>query len=904
MTWETEDLSDAQSQSQMTTDTYGYGDGGDQKIIWSDDPESAYFRSMVQGKEDNSLIGGLTRNEKMEGRTRISSQGDDQKMPGALSRRNGSEMIGSSGLSYDDTDAEDDTIAKIEADVDDHGWFAARRKKNKVTKKELDESLDNSTLGPPLVDPSLVPDMAYNFKSPISALSPLDKAGEGRGASQPFAVPNPNLVPKFPRNRPVAPVDGKEIMADLEGYGEDGKIIPGYIFVTQGHSSSVQTKNSPPNAKKMHTEATPKATSKARFSLGRQNPTSPLPQEAPAKYSKLELTVETDDSIERRRRRKLLLCKMGICFLMLALVVGIAMLALVLRARRNTKDLTQSNGSLPEESPPSMPPNYFLPSPGAPNATPTSPPVVDGTTSAPSITSPLETDAPSPDSTLMASTSYPVDTVKEFIISLFPLSETALEDTTSPQFRALEWIAEDIMDNRLLRGRQLQELDSEVIQRWTLAVFFFATGGDSVGNATAPSWISALGWLELPNECEWSFIVCNEAGRLTELSIEDNALTGTIPPEIGLFDSLVKLSLNSNAIEGELPTTLGLLSGLQDLSVHRNFLTGTLPTELGNLNALQGLALSRNLLDGTIPTQLGNLAMLRSIDLALTNLAGAIPTELGKMEQLELISLGSTNISGDIPSQMGDLPFLKRFKVGRTDLVGEIPVGICSRSSDFDEIRADCEELVCTCCTICCVDGGDCSEIAILTPSPTQFPSKMPSTAPSTQATTVVPTVRPTASATQATTAQPTLFPTATPVAATAAPTKTPTNNPTLRPTGLPAPTAPNPTDCTPGIVVDDDCYENGDDILVVFDNCNPRGDDWIGVYATGQDFAALGEPIAWVWTAGDQLNQTPVSSGNITFFDAQGTGNFQMILARNLGGPPYRARAVSSEFRLSRQCS
>jgi hypothetical protein len=45
----------------------------------------------------------------------------------------------------------------------------------------------------------------------------------------------------------------------------------------------------------------------------------------------------------------------------------------------------------------------------------------------------------------------------------------------------------------------------------------------------------------------------------------------------------------------------------------RNALSGTIPTEIGNLSALTGFGLGdNNELTGTIPTEIGNLSVVRS----------------------------------------------------------------------------------------------------------------------------------------------------------------------------------------------------------------------------------------------------------------------------------------------------
>lgn len=897
-------MSDVQSQSQMTTDTYGYGDGDgpDQKIIWSDDPEQAYFRAMMLDQEDRSMLGDSTIHELMEGRQRFMSQDEDSTLQGQVPRQQDFAVAGTSGLSYYDTDAEDDTVAKIETDAEDHGWFAARR-----TTMEGAPPARQPLETPKSASPGA--SVAYKFNSPISALSPRDRAGEGPGVAQPFAVPNPNLVPRTPKT----PAVGDEIVTDLDGQGHHRKIIPGYIFVTDGHSSVVETKKSSQTTKVAPNDKTPKAKSKSRLSQESNNPGLP-----PTKPKREDLTVDTGDLSERRRRRKLCLCKLGIVFLMVVLMVGIAMLALVFRSRRDTDETSQSNVVPPVDTSPTMLPNFNFTSPSAPVMVPTSPPRVGENTTAPTLQPSPNGDSdseatPAPTTSSNNESTTVLDTVKDYLVSVFPISAASLDDTTSPQYQALQWISQGLTGSlrRRIRGRRVQELDARLIQRWALAVLYFSTGGGVDGNTTSSSWTSDAGWLKSTNECEWSFVVCDDSGSLTEVAIDDNALFGDIPPEIGLLGgSLRKLSFNTNGLGGTLPTTLGLLTGLNRLNLQNNLLTGPLPTELGALSFLQSLILSRNSFVGPIPTQVGNLVNLTYLDFALTKLTGTIPTEVGQMMELEVFALSSTQISGTIPSQLVALPSLKAVKFGRMNLVGEIPMGLCNRTVPLEEIRTDCGEVVCPCCTLCCVDIGEClptfpiPTLPIPTLSPTPFPIATTATAttttlPPTKLATSAPTVMVSAPITSSPTATPPAPTTPSPTVTVPAPT---TASPTDKTT--PSPTANTSDSCESSISANGSCFQNGDDILVTFTNCNALSDDWIGVYPASLDFTSLQEPIAWVWTTGDQEQQAAVESGTITFFDVQGSGNFQLALIRNGNGPPFSAHAVSNEFQLAQQCS
>jgi len=814
MTWDTEEMSDAHSQShettdsfgfsqshqsQVTSDTYGYGSTIDQKVIWSQDPERAYFNLMVAG-------GSPVSNEL---KRRQQQQQQQHRSIGAGASTPRSAAIDSSGLSQYDTETEvDDAVAKIEADPEASGWFQANKKREASPPEPL--QIPHAQGYSPDANPS--PGMVYNFTSPISALSTRDLPGDGK-ANAGYAVPNPALVPG---NRP--------------GYGPDGKIIPGFIFVTPGHSSSVHTKKS--SRDHQQKKAPPPPPPAAR----------PPPKVMPQDISKSEISSKAGSAFTaeetRRHERRFCLCKIGLLLLLASLVVGIAMLAIIFKqkldeGRENGKVLT------------------------APTVAPILPPTTTGNV-VPTVKSP---------------TPSVLDEVKEFLVSQFPDSVHALENTTSPQYMALEWISEDIVPVRRTRGRRELEVslsDPTLIQRWGLAVLFYATGGrpaEGAGSADPSTWTSSEGWLSISDECEWSFVQCNRDGKLENLVIRDNTLVGTIPLEIGVLgESLTTLAFNGNGLTGPLPSTIGLLSVLDRLNLEGNSLSGSLPSEMASMTSMSYCVLSRNSFSGELPAEISALKKLATLDLSMTLISGMIPSELGELDSLESLDLEGTGINGTIPIELGNLPMLTEFRVPRTSLTGSMPAGLCTNSSDAMILVADCDEIDCPCCTVCCSDGFDCFD--------------------------VVPTAAPIAT-TSSPTASPTVAWMPPPVNATASPTVAPP----LQDTGL-------PTFCSGDVSTDKLCYENGEDVKVSFQNCDARPDDWIGVYAAGRpDWANLDEPIAWLWTTGDQAVQFPVPSGTVIFADARGTGSFQVVLGRNRESPPFRAYAVSEPFELSSKC-
>ena len=62
-----------------------------------------------------------------------------------------------------------------------------------------------------------------------------------------------------------------------------------------------------------------------------------------------------------------------------------------------------------------------------------------------------------------------------------------------------------------------------------------------------------------------------------------------------------------------MPTDLGLLTDLTELNLELNSITGTVPTQLGLCEKMvTHIALASNSITGTVPTQLGNLKKMTS----------------------------------------------------------------------------------------------------------------------------------------------------------------------------------------------------------------------------------------------------------------------------------------------------
>ena len=184
--------------------------------------------------------------------------------------------------------------------------------------------------------------------------------------------------------------------------------------------------------------------------------------------------------------------------------------------------------------------------------------------------------------------------------------------------------------------------------RDALVALYNETGG--------PRWTYNDNWLSDAPIGEWRGVVTDRSGRVTELRLVGNQLSGQIPAELGSLTSLIVLSLHANQLSGQIPAELGSLANLTGLGLGENQLSGQIPAKLGNLTNLEFLGLVGNQLSGQIPAELGSLANLGRLYLRDNRLSGEIPLELGSLTNLEELRLGGNQFTGCIPEGLRDVP--------------------------------------------------------------------------------------------------------------------------------------------------------------------------------------------------------------------------------------------------------
>ncbi|MBD2704464.1 leucine-rich repeat domain-containing protein [Spirosoma sp. BT702] len=203
-----------------------------------------------------------------------------------------------------------------------------------------------------------------------------------------------------------------------------------------------------------------------------------------------------------------------------------------------------------------------------------------------------------------------------------------------------------------------------------LVDFYNATNG--------PNWTNKTRWMTSCDPCTgnggfpWYGVTCL-AGRVSQLELQNNGLSGSIPASLSALTNLQQLNLSANQLSGSIPTSLSALTNLQRLTLSGNLLSGTIPASLSALTNLKYLFLSNNQLSGSIPSTIGSLTNLQHFYLNNNQLSGSIPSTIGNLTNLQYLDLTTNQLSGSIPESMGSLINLQELRLNDNRLSGSIP---------------------------------------------------------------------------------------------------------------------------------------------------------------------------------------------------------------------------------------
>ena len=126
-------------------------------------------------------------------------------------------------------------------------------------------------------------------------------------------------------------------------------------------------------------------------------------------------------------------------------------------------------------------------------------------------------------------------TEKERIDQIYELLDAvgnpeSIRDLSTPQGLAADWLIRQDF-------RKVCPVETIIVQRWVIAVFYYSTNGDSwIQCSTAGSDLCGSiypfefkrRFLSESSECDWGGITCNTDDRVTEIEFEENNLIGTM----------------------------------------------------------------------------------------------------------------------------------------------------------------------------------------------------------------------------------------------------------------------------------------------------------------------------------------------------------------------------------------
>jgi hypothetical protein len=210
-----------------------------------------------------------------------------------------------------------------------------------------------------------------------------------------------------------------------------------------------------------------------------------------------------------------------------------------------------------------------------------------------------------------APTPSPQEILKELESLLIPVSfdnGTALQEQSTPQNKALNWLANNTNLNLYSNATK--------IQRYALATLFYSTNGTS--------WDKKDEWMSDFDECRWynsGSSLCTH-GSVETLNLWGNNLVGTIPNELALLTNMNYLDLSDNNLMGTIPSQIALMLNLRGLSLQNNNLTGTIPSEIALMLNLYYMDLYSNSLTGMIPSEIALMSNLSGLSLYNNNFAG------------------------------------------------------------------------------------------------------------------------------------------------------------------------------------------------------------------------------------------------------------------------------------------
>ena len=182
---------------------------------------------------------------------------------------------------------------------------------------------------------------------------------------------------------------------------------------------------------------------------------------------------------------------------------------------------------------------------------------------------------------------------------------------------------------------------------------------------------------------------------------------------------MTQLSLGDNNLEGSLPSELGMLTalgGAGNLYFEFNSLTGTFPSEIGLLTNLKNRAIDfeGNVFTGLLPSELGQLSGELRAHIHTASLE--VDSHFHRVAVLTYyFDFEDNSFSGLIPSELGQLPITSWFSLTSNQFCGLIPSEVAALSTQLDSWMITSSNSIGTPCP---------------SPAPTSVPTSLPTSFP------------------------------------------------------------------------------------------------------------------------------------------------------------------------------
>lgn len=240
-------------------------------------------------------------------------------------------------------------------------------------------------------------------------------------------------------------------------------------------------------------------------------------------------------------------------------------------------------------------------------------------------------------------------------------------------------------------------------------------------------WKKSTHWGSDKTVCEWYGVKCNKAGRVSSLSLKDNGLKGSIPPQVeGLteletfnlegsrpadykgctgndfgrtslpasffgLDKLSNVDLEYSCLGGELDG-FSNLTAITSLQLHGNFISGSIPAQFEALQQVEILKLGRNPISGTLPVL--KLPKAIQFNCNFCALSGSFPDMFAGLPSLQITYWDGNGFTGRLPPSLSVAAKLTRLSFNVNQFEGDIPPGICNIPAgdgpDTPDVAHDC----------------------------------------------------------------------------------------------------------------------------------------------------------------------------------------------------------------------